>query len=79
MGGPLKQRWSTPYRGQPYFVSKFGGIWWNPEDEHRDSWGYGERPKNIEEFYERFEKLCAILLQNPLMFGYYYTQLNDID
>ena len=78
-GRPLKQRWSTPYRGQPYFVSEFGGIWWNPEDEHRDSWGYGERPKNIEEFYDRFEKLCTILLQNPLMFGYCYTQLTDID
>ena len=78
-GRPLKQRWSTPYQGQPYFVSEFGGIWWNPEDEHRDSWGYGERPKNIEEFYDRFEKLCTILLQNPLMFGYCYTQLTDID
>ena len=78
-GRPLKQRWSTSYRGQPYFVSEFGGIWWNPEDEHRDSWGYGERPKNIEEFYDRFEKLCTILLQNPLMFGYCYTQLTDID
>ena len=78
-GRPLKQRWSTPYRGQPYFVSEFGGIWWNPEDEHRDSWGYGERPKNIDEFYDRFEKLCTILLQNPLMFGYCYTQLTDID
>ena len=78
-GRPLKQRWSTPYRGQPYFVSEFGGIWWNPEDEHRDSWGYGERPKNIEEFYYRFEKLCTTLLQNPLMFGYCYTQLTDID
>ncbi len=21
----------SPYRGQPYFVSEFGGIWWNPE------------------------------------------------
>jgi beta-galactosidase/beta-glucuronidase len=78
-GRPLKQRWSTPYRGQPYFVSEFGGIWWNPEDEHLDSWGYGERPKNIEEFYDRFEKLCTVLLQNPLMFGYCYTQLTDID
>ena len=23
--------WSIAYRGQPYFVSEFGGIWWNPE------------------------------------------------
>ncbi len=78
-GRSLKERWSTPYRGQPYFVSEFGGIWWNPEEEHQNSWGYGERPRTIEEFYERFEKLCTILLQNPLMFGYCYTQLTDID
>ena len=27
--------WSIPYRGQPYFVSEFGGIWWNPNVEGR--------------------------------------------
>lgn len=71
--------WSIPYRGQPYFVSEFGGIWWNPDaQEDEDSWGYGERPKDIEEFYDRFERLCAILLDDPNMFGYCYTQLTDI-
>ncbi len=72
-------RWSVPYAGQPYFVSEFGGIWWNPRaKEGEDSWGYGERPKNIEEFYDRFERFCAILLDDPNMFGYCYTQLTDI-
>ena len=37
--------WSIAYRGQPYFVSEFGGIWWNPElAAGEESWGYGERP-----------------------------------
>ena len=72
-------QWSIAYRGQPYFVSEFGGIWWNPElAAGEESWGYGERPRSIEEFYERFEKLCAVLLDNPDMFGYCYTQLTDI-
>ena len=71
--------WSIPYTGQPYFVSEFGGIWWNPDaKEGEDSWGYGERPKTLEEFYDRFEKLCAILLDDVNMFGYCYTQLTDI-
>ena len=71
--------WSIPYRGQPYFVSEFGGIWWNPDvKEDEDSWGYGERPRDLEEFYDRFEKLCAILLDDVSMFGYCYTQLTDI-
>lgn len=71
--------WSLPYNEQPYFVSEFGGIWWNPlAAEGEDSWGYGERPTSLEAFYQRFEKLCAILLDNPLMFGYCYTQLTDV-
>ena len=72
-------QWSIPYRGQPYFVSEFGGIWWNPEiQEGEDSWGYGERPTSLDEFYDRFERLCAILLDDVNMFGYCYTQLTDI-
>ena len=71
--------WSLPYRGQPYFVSEFGGIWWNPDvTPGEDSWGYGERPQSIEEFYDRFERLCTVLLDDPYMFGYCYTQLTDI-
>ena len=72
-------RWSIAYRGQPYFVREFGGIWWNPDvQEDEDSWGYGERPRDMEEFYQRFEQLCAILLDDVNMFGYCYTQLTDI-
>jgi beta-galactosidase/beta-glucuronidase len=72
-------RWSIPYNGQPYFVSEFGGIWWNPDvKEGEVSWGYGDRPKTIDEFYDRFERLCAILLDDVNMFGYCYTQLTDI-
>lgn len=70
---------SLPYGGQPYFCSEFGGIWWNPDagpDEY--SWGYGERPRSVEEFYSRFEGLVAALLDDPNMFGYCYTQLTDV-
>ena len=78
---------SVPYAGQPYFVSEFGGIWWNGDIDDKDlrdyksvgSWGHGSRPKNIQEFYERFTGLCKVLLSNPNMFGYCYTQLTDID
>jgi beta-galactosidase/beta-glucuronidase len=72
---------NLPYEGQPYFVSEFGGIWWNPESAAKDnveSWGYGTRPKDIEEWYDRFDKLCTELLANEHMFGYCYTQLTDV-
>jgi beta-galactosidase/beta-glucuronidase len=77
--GPLDRPWSIVYRGQPFFVSEFGGIWWNPDARPgEESWGYGARPRTIEEFYRRFEGLCNVLLDNPCMFGYCYTQLTDV-
>lgn len=79
VNGPEDKPWSLPYQGQPYFVSEFGGIWWNPAaKEGEDSWGYGERPKSLEEFYTRFEGLVAALLDDVHMFGYCYTQLTDV-
>jgi len=76
---------SLPYAGQPYFISEYGGIWWNPtlaathtNDEDRDtSWGYGQRVRTEEEFHQRFTGLTTVLLDDPHMFGYCYTQLTD--
>jgi beta-galactosidase/beta-glucuronidase len=75
---------SLPYRGQPYFCSEFGGIWWDPDaapsasgNDDAASWGYGQRPADEEEVYERFTGLVGALLDNPRMFGYCYTQLTD--
>lgn len=79
MNGRDGQTWSIDYGGQPFFVSEFGGIWWSPDaGDDEDSWGYGDRPGSIEEFYARFARLCAILLDDPAHFGYCYTQLTDI-
>jgi len=78
-GNPVRP-WT--YRGQPYFVSEFGGIKWNPafareQENDQTSWGYGETPKSVEEFHDRFAGLCAALLDNPQIFGFCYTQLTD--
>jgi hypothetical protein len=71
--------WSLPYRGQPYFCSEFGGIWWSPGDQFGESsWGYGQPPSSEDEWYERFAGLVNPLLDNPLMFGYCFTQLTDV-
>lgn len=71
--------WSLPYGGQPYFCSEFGGIWWNPRAaQGDDSWGYGEAVRSEEELHERFTGLVDVLLDDPLMFGYCYTQLTDV-
>lgn len=75
---------SLPYGGQPYFVSEFGGIWWDPSAlvgdgaDRSESWGYGQRVSDAEEFYQRFEGLVRVLADDPRMFGYCYTQLTDV-
>nr|WP_026930816.1 sugar-binding domain-containing protein [Glycomyces tenuis] len=78
---------SLPYSGQPWFCSEFGGIWWRPDatastsfDERGgdSSWGYGKAPESEEEFHRRFAGLTGALLDDPLMFGYCYTQLTDV-
>jgi len=74
---------SLPYAGQPYFCSEYGGIWWNAAKadaagtDRRESWGYGDRVADIEEWYVRFAGLTDALLDDPRMFGYCYTQLTD--
>ena len=70
---------SVPYRGQPFFVSEFGGTRWGPDaGSGDDSWGYGDTPATVEDFYGRFEGLCRALLDNPRVAGYCYTQLTDV-
>ncbi|MEL7239018.1 MAG: beta-galactosidase, partial [Planctomycetota bacterium] len=73
---------SIVYRGQPFFLSEFGGIKWVPQDQRgaldEKAWGYGESPETIDAFYERFEAMCQGLMQNPLHMGFCYTQLTDV-
>ncbi len=74
-------QYSLPYAGQPYFCSEYGGVWWVPEphrEEDDDSWGYGQRPATEAEVHARVEGLTRVLDQNPMMFGYCYTQLTDV-
>lgn len=67
------------YTGQPYFVSEYGGIWWNPEQTDGKAWGYGDRPKSLEEFFERYDGLTSALLSNPRICAFCYTQLYDVE
>jgi beta-galactosidase/beta-glucuronidase len=69
----------TPYCGQPYFVSEYGGIWWNPGQKDDKAWGYGDRPRSEEEFLDRYKGLTEALLLSPKVAGFCYTQLYDIE
>ena len=81
-GGPIYHTLpddDVAYEGQPYMVSEYGGIWWNPGQLGKESWGYGQRPRTEAEFIERYRILTETLLTNPNMFGFCYTQLYDIE
>lgn len=82
--GIPKDRFSdrqTYIKGQPVFISEYGGIKWSPVDGNsRDvSWGYGNAPKSEEEFKARYKGLTDALLDNPCLFGFCYTQLTDVE
>lgn len=70
---------NAPYKNQPYFVSEYGGIWWNPGQKDEKDWGYGTRPKNKKDFMKRYKELTEILLFHPRISGFCYTQLYDVE
>jgi beta-galactosidase/beta-glucuronidase len=76
---PHRSEHDAPHRGQPYFVSEYGGIWWNPGQTDERSWGYGDRPQSEEEFLRRHRELTEALLFHPRVCGFCYTQLYDVE
>jgi beta-galactosidase/beta-glucuronidase len=66
----------------PYFVSEYGGTWWNAGEAARNAslgWGYGSNCKTLEEVYERIGGLTRALLDNPRICAFCYTQLTDVE
>ena len=69
----------TYEKGKPIFVSEYGGIKWSRETQEGPAWGYGNAPETPDEYRERYKGLTDALLDNPLMFGFCYTQLTDVE
>ncbi len=65
------------YEGQPFVVSEYGGMWWSGSEV--ESWGYGQRPKSVDEFMARFKGLTETLLNCEKVCGFCYTQLYDVE
>lgn len=75
-----RQNRETGYDGQPYLVDEYGGIKWVVGQEFSEiSWGYGDAPKTLEEFYARLEALTDVILGFDHICGYCYTQLTDVE
>lgn len=67
------------YRGQPYFVSEYGGTHLQADVPPGAAWGYGAPTTSVQEFLTRYKGLTDALLDNPNMCGFCYTQLTDIE
>ncbi|MBR5741002.1 MAG: beta-galactosidase, partial [Firmicutes bacterium] len=61
--------------GQPVFVSEFGGMTLAKGD---GVWGYS-RLHDEEQFYRNYEALVNVMLDNPCIMGFCYTQLTDVE
>ena len=68
----LKQK----YNGEPYVLSEFGGFQWPVKE---GGWGYGAAPKTEDEYEDRFTSFIKILMNNPRICGFCYTQLYDVE
>ena len=78
--GKGRQEWDGV---SPLFISEYGGIGIHIEDDNPDkrsvSWSYGKSAHSYEEFYERYRGLTHAILDNPLIMGFCYTQLTDVE
>lgn len=74
-----KHKPQLDYAGQPYFVSEYGGTKLASSEEKGKAWGYGTAAEGVEAYVARYKGLTDVLLDNPNMFGFCYTQLTDIE
>jgi hypothetical protein len=67
------------YHGQPFFVSEYGGMHVKTARDTGTGWGYDGAGLSADDFLARYKGLTDVLLDNPNMFGFCYTQLTDIE
>ena len=69
-------------------MDEFGGIKWDPATQadaasglgqNLVSWGYGQAPASLEEFYRRLEGLVRAVIAHGHICGWCYTQLTDVE
>lgn len=63
------------YGGEPILITEFGGIAYRVGEE---GWGYSA-VTNAEALIESYEAVTMAIKNNPLLHGYCYTQLTDVE
>lgn len=67
---------SFQYRGEPIILSECGGIAFRKSEW--EGWGYSEA-KSDSAFAEQYASIIRILQQSPMLQGYCYTELTDVE
>ncbi len=72
--GMFAKGWS--YEGQPIMITEFGGISFQQSDW--EGWGYSSAD-SVDDFISRYHKVVSAMLESPLVQGFAYTQLTDVE
>jgi hypothetical protein len=64
------------YQGEPILVSEFGGIAYKKSDWQ--GWGYTSASSD-DDFIKRYYNVVSSLLESPLVQGFCYTQITDVE
>ncbi|KOF56765.1 glycoside hydrolase family 2 [Clostridium sp. DMHC 10] len=70
----VAQGWK--YEGQPIIVSEMGGI--SYQKSNWKGWGYSSASSD-EDFVKRYYNVVSPLLESPLVQGFIYTQITDVE
>jgi hypothetical protein len=68
----------TRYEGQPVVLTECGGIAVKAENLGKDeNWGYTSTSR--QDFLSEYERIIRAVYDSPLMNGFCYTQLSDVE
>lgn len=60
----------------PILVTEFGGV--KVEEQKAEGWGYGKAATDYAEMIQRLRDLVSVIVNEPRIQGYCYTQLTDV-
>lgn len=66
----------SQYAGEPILVTEFGGISFRRSEQ--SGWGYSNAVSE-EDFLERLNNVVKPLLESPIVQGFCYTQITDVE
>lgn len=64
------------HQGQPVLLTEYGGVAYRKSDA--EGWGYSTAGDEAE-FVQRFREIVEAVMASPVLQGYCYTQLTDVE